>query len=392
MRYVIVGGGVAGTTAAEALRKRDAKSEITLVSEEHHPLYSRVLLPHYLKGKVPRERVFLKKEAWYGQQQIEWLTGIACEHLDPRNQFVGLTDGRELPYDRLLVATGGEVRTVDADLRGVSYLRTLDDADHLAQILCEQPADARAVIFGGGFIACEYLNLFSHFRLPTTLFHRGAHFWTRSLGEEAGALIAKHLTERGVELHTRTQFVNLLGESELTGVVTSQGEHAAHLLGVGIGTSPDFSWLKAAGVDVGAGVRTNAFLETNIPHVYAAGDIAEFFDEIVGRHIQAGNWMNAMSQGRAAAHIMSGEREPFHLVSSYATNALGLEIIFVGDTLKDAADEVRVLGSVHALGVTQIFVRQGRVVGGVLIGRNQDRAAITKAIQEQKTASEFEIC
>ena len=154
MNYVIIGGGVAGTTAAEELRKRDASAEITLVSEEQHPLYSRVLLPHYLKGKVPRERIFLKKETWYAEQNIEWLTGITCVHLDPRNKCVGFSDGRELPYDKLLIATGGEVRAIDHDLRGVSYLRTLDDADHLVQLLSEASTSVRAGIFGGGFIAC----------------------------------------------------------------------------------------------------------------------------------------------------------------------------------------------------------------------------------------------
>ncbi|MFA4845650.1 MAG: FAD-dependent oxidoreductase [Patescibacteria group bacterium] len=403
MRYVITGGGVAGTTAAEELRKRDASAEIILVSEEHHPLYSRVLLPHYLKGKVPRERVFLKKESWYGEHQIEWLTGIVCEHLDTRNKFVGLSDGRELPYDKLLIATGGQVRPIDHDVRGVSYLRTLDDADHLVQLLAEQPAISRAGIFGGGFIACEYLNIFAHFQMPTALFHRGAYFWTRSLEPSAGALIHKHLLEHGVELHANTQITQLHGEKsglkagsgsagDLTGIVTAHGEHAVNLLGVGIGIEPDFSWLQEAGVETGVGVRANAFLETNVPDVYTAGDIAEFFDPIVERHIQAGNWMNAMSQGRTVGKSMSGERTEFRLVSSYATNALGLEIIFVGDVERVAVEQVHIVGSVEEGSITQLFERAGRVVGGVMIGRNQDRTLITKAIQERQTVKELGIC
>ncbi|MBI5794438.1 FAD-dependent oxidoreductase [Candidatus Uhrbacteria bacterium] len=392
MHYVIIGGGVAGTTAAEELRKRDKSADITLVSEEHHPLYSRVLLPHYVKGKVPRERVFLKKEFWYGEQNIEWLRGITCKHLDPRNKFVGLSDGRELPYDKLLIATGGEVRAVDEDLRGVSYLRTLDDADHLVQLLSAQGAGSRAGIFGGGFIACEYLNIFSHFRIPTILFHRGAHFWTRSLVPEAGALIENHLTQHGVELHVNAQVTNLVGEKELTAVTTTTGEHAVNFLGVGIGIEPNFSWMREAGVETGVGVKANAFLETNVPDISVAGDIAEFFDPIVERQIQIGNWMNAMSQGRCVAKTMSGEKTEFRLVSSYATNVLGLEIIFVGDTQKSAADEVQVVGSAQAGGVTQVFGRQGRVVGGIMIGRNHDRVAITKAIQERKTLQELGIC
>ncbi|HLD20462.1 MAG TPA: FAD-dependent oxidoreductase [Patescibacteria group bacterium] len=389
MKYLIIGGGVAGTTAAEELRKRDASAQITILSEEHHPLYSRVLLPHYIKGKIPRERVFLKRETWYASQNIEWVTGVLATHLDGRNKFVGGSDGREYPYDKLLIATGGEVRSLDEDLRGVSYFRTLDDADHFLQLVTEQGSRARGVVYGGGFIACEYINLFQHFGISTTVIHRGSHFWTRSFLPEAGELIAKTLRSSGVELHESTFFEALKGDSELQGIVTSGGEYPATLLGVGIGIQPDLSWLRDAGVEVGTGVKANEFLETNIPYVYTAGDIAEFDDLLLGRQLQIGNWMNAMSQGRTVARSMTGEQTSFQLVSSYATNVLGLEIIFVGDVERAAAEKVHVIGSVADGGITQVFERGGRIVGGVLIGRNTDRTPITKAIQERKSFVEL---
>lgn len=384
MKYLIVGGGVAGTTAAEELRKRDQSAEITILSEEHHPLYSRVLLPHYIKGKILRERVFLKRDTWYGEQDIEWLPGVVASHLDPRNKYVGASDGREYPYDKLLVATGGEVRSLGEDLRGVSYLRTLDDADHFLQLVIEQDERARGVVYGGGFIACEYINLFNHFQIPTTVVHRSEHFWMRSLEPQSGELIARHVCEHGVELHAGTALDHLLGDKELTGLVTSAGEFAATILGIGIGIEPDFSWAREAGVEVGAGIKTNECLETNVPDVYAAGGIAEFFDPILERQLQIGNWMNAISQGRMVARSMTGERTEFRLVSSYATNVLGLEIIFIGDVDKTAAEQVSLIGSVQAGGITQIFERGGRVVGAALIGRNADRGPITKAIQEKQ--------
>ena len=132
------------------------------------------------------------------------------------------------------------------------------------------------------------------------------------------------------------------------------------------------------------GVKTNEYLETNIPGVYAAGDIAEFYDPILGRQLQIGNWMNAMSQGRTVAKSMTGERTEFRLVSSYATNVLGLEIIFIGDVDKAAAEKIELVGSVESGGMTQVFERGGRVVGAALINRNADRAPITKAIQEKQ--------
>ncbi len=380
MRHLIIGGGIAGTTTAEELRKRDPSAHITLVCEEHDPLYSRVLLPHYLKGKVSRDRVFLKKESWYGQQRIEWLHGTRASHLDARNKFVGLSDGREMSYDKLLIAMGGEPRLLDEEPHGVSHLRTLADADHLLELIA-QARVKRGGIYGSGFIACEYINLFAHFGIPTVLAHRGTHFFSRALMPEAGELIARHLADHGVETHAQTQLLSLEGGHELTGFKTRKGEHACEVLGVGIGIVPDFEWLRAGGVETGVGVKGNEYLETNVPDIYVAGDVAEFFDPVTGRQLVMGNWMNAMSQGRVVARTMGGERTRFELVSSYATNVLGLELIFVGDTDKAAAQEIRVLGSVEEKGVTQIFERDGRVVGGVMIGRNSDRAGVTRAIQ-----------
>src|SRR3989338_531985 len=238
MNYLIIGGGIAGTTAAEELRKRDAQADITLVSEEHHPLYSRVLLPHYLKGKIPRERVFLKREHWYGEQRIEWLPGVIAQYLDPRNKFVGLSNGREYPYDKLLIATGAEVRSLEGDARGVSYFRTLDDADHFLQLVMQHQEIPRGAVYGSGFIACEYINLFHHFRIPTTLVYRGNSFWNRVLEPVCGELITRHIVEHGVDLHPNEELNAIIGEKELEGFITNKQEYLAHILGIGIGLEP----------------------------------------------------------------------------------------------------------------------------------------------------------
>jgi NAD(P)H-nitrite reductase large subunit len=384
MHHLIIGGGVAGTTCAEELRKMDPGFDITIISEEHHPLYSRVLLPHYIKGKVSRERVFLKKESWYQEQRIGFLGGIVAQHLDTKNKFVTLSDSREMPYDKLLIATGGGVRLVGSDPHGVSYLRTLDDADHFLQLIAEGGA-TRAGVYGSGLIACEYINLFAHFGFPTVLAYRGEHFFSRSLVPDAGALIANHISAHGVLVHPLSELVALQGDKELTGFVTRGCEYACSILGIGIGVESDFGWLKESGVETNVGVKANEFLETNVPDVYVAGDVAEFYHPILDRQLTIGNWMNAMSQGRCVASSMNGERESFNLVSSYATNVFGLEIIFVGDTNKATAQNIRIIGSLKDGGITQVFEREGRAVGGVMIGRNEDRAGITQAIQN-KTA------
>lgn len=383
MHYVIIGGGIAGTTCAEELRKLDPKGDITLISEEYHALYSRVLLPHYIKEKIPRERVFLKKESWYAEQKIDWLTGEIVLRVDAKNKSIELLSGRELGYDKLLIATGGEVSLMAEDLPGVSYLRTLDDADHLVELLRSLPKDSRAAIYGGGFIAIEYLNIFAHFQIPTTIAYRGAHMWSRGISDQAGELIRKQLIEKGVEVVEKATIIETNGAKNIESITLLDQKYPCDILGVGVGVEPHFSFLKDSGIDVHDGILANQFLETNIKDIFAAGDVAEFFDERYGRHVVLGNWMNAQSQGRCAAKNMVGEHVAFDLVSSYAINILGLEVIFIGDVSRAHADSSRLIGSVEQGGVTEVFVRNNQLVGAILVGRNTDRTILTKLIQEK---------
>src|SRR3989338_1276303 len=366
MRYVIVGGGIAGTTAAEELRKIDPNGSIVLISEELHRLYSRVLLKHYIKGKVPRERCFLKKETWYDEQNIEVHFGVSVVSLDVKNKFVATSDGREHEYDKLLIATGGEVKTLGEEDRTTCYFRTLDDADHLVQLFGE--GIRHATIIGGGFISLEYVNMFADRGIPTDLHLRGDQLFASVLDAQSATLIQDRAEADGIRVYPRSA------------VTRGDGMTA-----VGIGIAPELGWIREAGVEVGVGVKTNAFLETNVEDVFSAGDITEFYDTIAERNVLVGNWMNAQIQGRTVAKTMAGERTAFELVSSYATNCRGMEVIFIGDVSRAAAEEVRVVGSKEEGGVAQHFLRGGRIVGASLVNRNADRAELTKLIREKTT-------
>ncbi|HBK33508.1 TPA: hypothetical protein DEP34_04355 [Candidatus Uhrbacteria bacterium] len=385
MRYVIVGGGIAGVNACEVIRKKDPKGEIVLIDAEEHPLYSRVLLGAYLVGKISREKIFLKTESWYDEQKIEWLRGLQAKALDPINHAVTLSDGREIPYDKLLLAGGCQPRLLGEDLRGVSYLRTLDDADHLHQLLREQRDHCCGFIYGGGFIACEYLWIFSHHHISTTIAFRGPWFWSKVLDAQSGGMIEKWLQKKGVRVIPSVSIQKLLGQETLEGVETEGQIWESTLLGVGIGTAPELYWIKEAGVDTQEGVCVDKNMQTSIPDMYAAGDIVEVKDEISGRSLVARTWTNAMLQGRIAGANMTGGHEMYETVPSYSMSILGLDAIFIGDTSREAAEEIITNGT-EGTGIIQRFLRDGRIVGATLVGRSQERSALTKAIQEKKEA------
>jgi len=389
-RYVIVGAGIAGTTAAEEIRKHDEESEVVLIGEEEHSLYSRVLLAPYVMGKVTREKCFIKKDEWYDEKNIEYIRGEHVSEIDIKNKHVVLLKtGREIPYDKLLITTGGEPRYVEDDLKGVSYLRTIDDAEHLLSLIKRLESGSNVVVNGGGFIACEYLNIFKHFNLDTTCMYRGETFWSSVLDSESGALIQKTLEKNNVKVLPKTTIGKLNGGSELELIETTSGEVSAQILGVGVGLERDTSWFDCAGIEAGRGIVTNEFLETSSKDVFAAGDICEYNDVITGNQILSGSWMSAIMQGRVAARNMLGGREEFRLVPSYAISLLGLDIIFVGDTRRDRTDEIVVRGSEEGGYVAQLFLSGGKLIGGTLVGGNTDRAAITKLIESQVDLEDY---
>lgn len=389
MDILIIGGGIAGTTAAEELRKRLPDAQITILEQEQHPLYSRVLLPHYIKGKIPRERVFLRQPEWYAKERIELITGIQVLVIDAKNKFVGTSDGREYPFDKLLLATGGEPRLLPDDHRGVSYLHSLDDADHLLDLLAElktRPlAERQAGVYGGAFIACEYANFFQHHGIPFTLFLKGRGFWSKTLSPESQLLLRQHASGHGARLVTGVEQIDLLGEDQLTAVRTNGEEFSLALLGIGIGSTSDEQLLQQAGVALEGGIAVNAHLETNLPDVWAAGDATALEDSVVGRRVRYGNWQNAMTQGRVAAQNMAGERTPFRLTSQYSTNLLGLHIVFIGDVAREAADQVKLV-SLTKEASEEHFIRDGKLVGAVLLGDLSKRGTLVSTIGQRYDA------
>lgn len=392
MKYLIIGGGITGTTAAGELRKIDANAEIRIISAEHHRLYSRVLLPRYVKGTLAREKCFLKKETWYDEQNITCVFGTWVSEINARDHFVSTSDGRTFAFDKLLIATSGNLLKFPNDLRGISYLRTIDDADQLIELLNEMNSlpDGlrRAGIVGGSFIAVEYLNFFAQHKIPADLFMLEDAFFGGALDSESFAVLRKRIEAEGIRLHPNKSTTKLLGVKKIEGVECGSERFPLSLLAVGIGVRPDLGMFGAAGIDVDRGIITNEFLETNTPDIFAAGDVAEFFDTLADRHVMVGNWLNAQAQGRVVAKTMAGERSAFAAVRAYSTNVCGVEVVFIGDTDANMADKIIKRGSIEEAGVTQIFSRGNMVVGATLVNRNADRAELTRLIQTQTSIAE----
>ncbi len=399
--FLIVGGSAAGTTAAEVIRGLLPDVSISIVTDESHEQYSRVLLPHFIRHKVEREQVFLKKAQWYADKRIDLVKGVRAQRLEVSRKTIILENGEEIQYGKLLISIGGyaiKLDAVGADLENILYLRTLEDADRIVKVASSACAkaladkqSAKGVIVGGGFIGLEFCSCFAKNGVgDICVLVMEPYFWKGKLDEDSSKVLVSTLEKNGIKVLVGEQVDHFVGEGKVQSVVTkSGGSFEADVVGIGIGIKSDFSWLEGTGIEISRAIVTNEYLETNLPDVYAAGDCAEFRDVIFDRQHIMGNWANATSQGSAVGKTMSGQKTVFETASSYSVNFFDPpnngSCTFIGVTDEKFADEIIKRGSVDAGKMTRIFVKTidgvMRVVGATIINNPMEVAPLTAVIK-----------
>jgi len=391
-KYVIIGGGAAGVAAAEAIRQIDQNGSLTIVSDEKHALYSRVMLskPNFFLGKIPFDQVYLKGDDWYRENRINFLGGQTASSVDGVNKIISLTTGEKLPYEKLLLAIGVRARTLNvpgADKSGVHYLRTLEDGK---KIMADLKTGKTAVVVGGGFISFEMADLLKLAGLDTTIILREAYFWEPILDEASGLMIENSITKNGLKIIKQAEIAEINGADSVTGVTLKNGRQlSSDLVLCGIGVINQVDWLKSAGLAVNKGILANEYLETNLPAVWVAGDIAEYKDVLLAENVQMGNWVNAREQGRIAGlNMASDQKHQFKFVSFYTTQGLGLTIAFVGD-VAPGRDRLIVPRGAPALNSYARLIIVGReLVGATLINRTAELTTIAKLIENNVDVSD----
>jgi NAD(P)H-nitrite reductase large subunit len=392
-RFLIIGNGASGTYAAETIKKSDPDADVTLLGDEPYPLYNRVALPPFLRDEAKREKVFLRTPEQHEQRGIKLLLRTRITQIDVQGRVATAGDGREFPYDSLLIATGGRpnhlpVPGADPGVQGIYNFQYWDDT---AAIRERMNTAKHAVVIGGSYIAYELAEAFRHHGLRVTWLIRGPRFLRRVLDEEGGALVNDIAEAAGVEMVYGHEAAEVHSkDGQVTGVTTTGGQYIdADMVGVGLGVKMNVDFLAGTGIEVKNGIVTNEFLETNIPNVYAAGDVAEFFDTSIGLYNQMGTWNNSVSHGRIAGANMAGDRKVYHDVPMYSTGLFDSRIRVMGLTPENVPD----LESFERLDATsrdyqRLFFREGRLVGGCLIGAIKLQTKIIQMIQGRQVIPE----
>jgi NAD(P)H-nitrite reductase large subunit len=371
LNYVIVGNGAAGTTAAEVIRQKDPAGSVTLITDEPYPLYNRVALPRYIKSLVPEDKVVMRSAAQHAKSGIAFLPETRVSKVSVEEHTVLLSSGRELPWDRLLIATGGRpnpLRVPGGDAPNVHNFQTLDESKRIDADLarCKQ-----GVAVGGSFISYELTEGFRHRGLDTTWLIRGPRWLRRILDADGGALVDQIARSHGVQVVYGEEVAEVKVRDGLAvGLVTTGGRHIdCDMVGVGLGLTMNVDFLAGSGIQTHRGVLTDRFLRTSVPGVFAAGDVAEFEDVVLGRHNMMGTWDNALAHGRVAGLNMVGGQEPYVDVPTYQSGLFDTIISVLGMTPENHPELESVAQvDMAARNYRKLFFLGNRLVGAVLIG------------------------
>ncbi|HEY7261136.1 MAG TPA: FAD-dependent oxidoreductase [Trebonia sp.] len=363
--FVIVGAGLAGGKAAEALRGGGFDGQITLIGEEGHLPYERPpLSKEYLAGKAERDSVFVHDQAWYRDQEIDLRLGRAATAIDRAARQVRLDDGARVPYDKLLIATGSSPRQL-TDAAGVHYLRTIDESDRLRDVLA---TGSHLAVVGGGWIGLEIAAAARQAGLQVTVVEGLELPLLRVLGREMAHVFANLHRSQGVDLRLGVRIEGISKSQDggtVTGVLLADGTRIeADAVVAGIGAVPRISLAADAGLEVTDGIVTTAALRTSDPDIFAAGDVASAYHPLLGRHIRVEHWANALKQPAVAAAAMLGKDASYEELPYFYTDQYDLGMEYVGHVC-DGYDQMVVRGDVEAREFVAFWLKEGRVQAGM---------------------------
>lgn len=368
---VIVGGGLASARAIKAYREAGGEARITLISRDTMLPYHRPpLSKRYLRGETTAEDALVESEAFYRDNDVDVQLETTVEALDVAERRLRLDGGTERAFGQLLIATGASPRTLDvpgSTLEGIFALRRLDDS---TRIRAAAEKARHAVVVGAGFIGMEVAASLSQMGLEVTLVHRGEGLFEILRARPLTVFLSELYGRKGVQLLLGDEVAAFGGRSRIDAVETKRDRTAqAELAVVGVGVEPGTAWLEGSGLRLDDGIVVNERFETGVEGIWAAGDVARFYDPLFEKHRRIEHWSNANYAGAEAGKLMAGGEGGFDIVSTFFTEVFGITIKLFGDV--DEFDEVVFRGAIDGSAIG-FYLRGGRLVACLVVDQDEE--------------------
>ncbi len=379
--YLIIGNGVAGTTAAEHIRKLDKEGDITIISDESFPFYYRLRLNEYLAGKLDEKGLIAKEEQWYKDQDIHFKLGARVVRAEAVKKFVETEDRHRLFFDRLLVAAGSHSfipPVKGAEKKGVFALRSIQDS---RDISAWAKNIEEVVLIGGGLLGLEAGHALISLGKKVTVVEFFPRLLPRQLDETGAKMLQGILEEMGFVFRLGARIREITGDEQATGVLLEGGEALpAGMVIVSAGVRPNLEIAEDLGIDFEQGIKVDEQMRTNQPHIFAAGDVVEF------KGMSYGIWPAAMAQGKTAGINMAGGDMVYKGTTMANTlKVAGVVLASAGEIDAENRFESRVMQDNKVY--KKIVIQNNRIIGCIMLGNKKGFSDITKAMSEKQDMS-----
>jgi NAD(P)H-nitrite reductase large subunit len=390
MRYIIIGGSAAGISAVEAIRSIDRASPIELFSSEGTPFYSRVLLSYYIAGAITKDELHFRPLEFFSENKVTAHLGQRVERVLPDSKSIRMEDGREYPFDRLLIATGSSPKILDIpgkDKKGVVVMRNIDHAQEIVSRIEEMKT---ACVLGGGLIGLRTGYALSVRGVKVKIIVKSSHVLSQILDRESAEMVEGTMREHGIDIRIGRDAAEIVGKESVEGIILDDGERInCQLVVIGKGVQPNVDFISSTQIKVNEGIVADETMKTNLSDIYVAGDVAETYDLSTGKMGVNAIWPCAFEQGRIAGLNMAGKKARYE--GSFRMNSLdfyGLPVISMGVTRPDG-DGFQQFQRKTKSTYRKLTLKDGCIVGAILVSQVQKAGIFATLLKKKINVSDY---
>ncbi|HEY1922570.1 MAG TPA: FAD-dependent oxidoreductase, partial [Tepidisphaeraceae bacterium] len=397
VKYLIAGGGLAGSEAAKAIREIDRQGDLLMVGQEiNRPYHRPPLSKEFLIGKQGRDAIFVMPSEWFVENHVQLRTGRRLSSLDTTRNTATLDSGEGVSFDRLLIATGGGAAPLDApgaELPNLFYLRTLADAEVLQHAMMKarregqvhEKGRGRAVVIGSGVLGVELAGSLTQMGLHVDLAVSGNFPWGRFAGEATGRCLSLFLENHGVTVHSGDRVMRVEGDGRVQRVVLTSGKSIGCDFAVAAcGIQVHKEILRGTPIAAEKAILVDAGCRTNVRGIFAAGDCAAVFDPLFGKHRMMQHWDSASQTGRIAGINMSGGDAKFEVASFFDSLVFGLKLGVWGEARMVDRRIIRGTPSAESPEFIEIGVAaDGRIAQVIAVGEVGSTDVLARLVRER---------